>query len=73
MKCMQLILIKADFGVQVVASNVHFVESFRNATTSNAPSARGTSSPWTQSRPAQSQSRAGEFLETFPVSNCKII
>ena len=66
MECMQLILILADFGVQVVASNVHFVESFRNATTSNAPSARGTSSPWTQSRPVG-------FLETFPVFNWKIV
>lgn len=45
-------------GVQVVVSNVHFVEGNRNAT-SSAHSGRSTSSPWTQSRPTQSQSRPG--------------
>jgi hypothetical protein len=62
-----------DVGVQVVVSNVHFVESSRNAATSSAQSGRGTSSPWTQSRPAQSQSRPGEPSERSSIFNCEII
>ncbi|KAG0562412.1 hypothetical protein KC19_9G143900 [Ceratodon purpureus] len=47
---------------RVVVNNVHFVEGNRN-TTSSAQSGRSTSSPWTQSRPTQSQSRpAGASL-----------